>query len=476
MIHFTYQPDTNPVSAAQGWGCGLLTIGNRPFWYGGEPNGPQPLHWTWIDLLEHLGRYWSELTTEAPWPNARLASAMQQGQDFWTHAEDGWSEMAQSRAQTQEQALLDFVRPRNLALAWKGLSLPAVYCYRQGLDVLICPEGQTPLQTTFSAFSQCLEDLANAIAQGLGNTRHPRAMAAKQTWRNRHNMPILQRIGITTGIDEATLMQLQGGQVAHKFWGLHASANDEDFNTNALLAAARMTRPMQLDASGQQQILDLLRNLPVVPNARDRLNQLAVKIGTSWYQSRWKPHTQGYALARRYLQVCNIAADGTFPIERILVELGVVILHVELGCAALQAIAVWGSNGPAIVLNADAESATCHSHVQRIVLAHELCHLLIDRQHALPAADVLGGHVVTLVEQRAKAFAAELLLTRADAAKAYLAQTDEKTALRDATTCLVQQYEVSPIVAKTQMLNSGNMRYRDKLEIKNLLSESIELA
>lgn len=476
MIHFTYQADPNPERAAQGWGSGLLSLQGQPFWYGGEANEPKELHWTWVDLLEHLGRYWPELTTEAPWPNPRLALVMQQGQDFWTHAEDHWSEMSATRAQTQEQALLDFVRPRNLAHAWKGLSLPAVYCYRQGHDVLICPEGQAQTQTAFNAFSKCLVDLGNAIAQGLNDTRHPRALAAKQAWHTRHSTPLLRQISITTGYDEATLQQLQGKQTTRKFWQLPTSANDEDFATNPLLAAARITHPMQLDIATQQNILNTLRELPVVAKAGHQLDKLASEIGNAWHQPRWKPHSQGYAMARQYRQMRGIAKETPFPIHETLEQLGVIIRHVELGCAALQAIAVWGCQGPAIVLNADADSATCHMHVQRIVLAHELCHLLIDRHHALSAADVLGGHVITRVEQRAKAFAAELLLPRLDAVQAYLAQTTEDTALRDATAHLVEQYQVSPIVAKTQILNSGKARYRDKLEIKNLLAEAIDPA
>lgn len=47
---------------------------------------------------------------------------------------------------------------------------------------------------------------------------------------------------------------------------------------------------------------------------------------------------------------------------------------------------------------------------RRATLAHEICHLLVDRKDALPLVDVFGGQVDEEVEKRARAFVAELLL------------------------------------------------------------------
>jgi len=45
-----------------------------------------------------------------------------------------------------------------------------------------------------------------------------------------------------------------------------------------------------------------------------------------------------------------------------------------------------------------------------VTLAHELCHLLLDRGHALTAVEVLHSRMPPDIESRAKAFAGELLL------------------------------------------------------------------
>jgi Zn-dependent peptidase ImmA (M78 family) len=101
-------------------------------------------------------------------------------------------------------------------------------------------------------------------------------------------------------------------------------------------------------------------------------------------------------------------------------------------------------------------------------LAHELCHLLFDREHAQPAADVLGANTTsTSTEQRAKAFAAELLLPRESAANAYA----QHPTLRDAITSLSKTFDVSPKVAKTQILNSGMVNTDDEDDIRAQLRQ-----
>jgi len=63
----------------------------------------------------------------------------------------------------------------------------------------------------------------------------------------------------------------------------------------------------------------------------------------------------------------------------------------------LEAIAAWGPrHGPVILLNQAANQQTeqvkpANLYRERSTLAHEICHLLIDRERALPVSEVLGG-------------------------------------------------------------------------------------
>jgi hypothetical protein len=186
MINISYQPDPDTLPASQGWGRCMLTIEQRAFWHDGTAQTVAPLLWTWVDLLDHLGRYWLDIHTEADWTNDRIASAMREGKDFWALAEEDWADMPAQLADKEEAQLLQFIRPRNLAHALQGLNLPALYCYRQGTDMLICPEGKPTLHMNCHNFAQMLEKLGDQIDQGIGQTTHSRAQDAQRNWRNRN--------------------------------------------------------------------------------------------------------------------------------------------------------------------------------------------------------------------------------------------------------------------------------------------------
>jgi Zn-dependent peptidase ImmA (M78 family) len=146
-----------------------------------------------------------------------------------------------------------------------------------------------------------------------------------------------------------------------------------------------------------------------------------------------------------------------------------VAVHTQpFGTRDLEAIAVWGDRGPAILVNAASDIRPAHRFGLRFVLAHELGHLLADRVGALPAAEVLGGRIVPEVEQRANAFAAELLLPREAAAGMYRQATSLEAAVRS----LVEHFDVSRLVAKTQIKNSNVASAPDLEEIQSALHYS----
>jgi Zn-dependent peptidase ImmA (M78 family) len=80
-----------------------------------------------------------------------------------------------------------------------------------------------------------------------------------------------------------------------------------------------------------------------------------------------------------------------------------------------------------------------------------MAHLLLDRTGALPVAEVLQGQVISHVEARARAFAAELLLPQEEAAAAYLSTPDSPERV---VKSLVSRYGVSLELAAWQIRNS----------------------
>ncbi len=99
--------------------------------------------------------------------------------------------------------------------------------------------------------------------------------------------------------------------------------------------------------------------------------------------------------------------------------------HGTSGITTVDAIGCWGpSHGPAVLLNSDRRHALSVGR-KRATLAHEICHLLLDRLASLPLIEVLGGRTARHVEQRANAFAAELLLPRHLAGELFLGFGDD---------------------------------------------------
>lgn len=88
---------------------------------------------------------------------------------------------------------------------------------------------------------------------------------------------------------------------------------------------------------------------------------------------------------------------------------------VPLGSTRVTALSVRARGGAAIVLNATDPERARNPLLGRVHLAHELCHVLFDRSEGglQIVIDVVADRQAHLAEQRARAFAAELLLPKA---------------------------------------------------------------
>jgi Zn-dependent peptidase ImmA (M78 family) len=122
-----------------------------------------------------------------------------------------------------------------------------------------------------------------------------------------------------------------------------------------------------------------------------------------------------------------------------------------LSSPEIDAVAVWGPRrGPSVLVN-DEGAHNQSAGGRNATLAHEIDHLLIDRDGGLPLAEVVGGHVPVRLEQRARAFAAELLVPRRIAG-AWFAETSRRPhAILQA---LVDRFGASQEVVAWQARNS----------------------
>lgn len=120
-------------------------------------------------------------------------------------------------------------------------------------------------------------------------------------------------------------------------------------------------------------------------------------------------YAQGYRLAANLRALLGNRRDP-MDIRKLIHEYGIGIETISLNDPTIDGGAVWGDNhGPVIILN------TCSPRAktpwgERMILAHELCHLLLDRHRARSLKILSGPWAPPLLERRANAFAAEFLL------------------------------------------------------------------
>ena len=153
------------------------------------------------------------------------------------------------------------------------------------------------------------------------------------------------------------------------------------------------------------------RILSLAPNEAAFAAMDALVRGIPDPGGRLPDYEQGYALAESVRAEIGNAWDF-LDVEGLVAKLGIAVEDVSLSDADLDGGAVCdGKHGPAIFVNTRSPRA-CVSWGRRMILAHELAHLLFDRRHAVPLAVISGPWAPVRLERRANAFAAELLLPK----------------------------------------------------------------
>ena len=167
-----------------------------------------------------------------------------------------------------------------------------------------------------------------------------------------------------------------------------------------------------------------------------------------------RPFDQGYDLARWYREkVLHVNDTDAVQPEAHLGSLNIKIDRIRLNDRNLEAVCVWGPNhGPAVFLNSRGRYSSGDAG-RRATLAHELCHILIDRDGALSFAEALGGWTPRNVEARARAFAAELLIPKQVAGTEFQRGRSPSAIM----TRLKKEYGASREVIAWQARNSGKM-------------------
>lgn len=426
------------------WGDGLLRLQGETIWCRDADNGGEaPLHWTWIDLLEALAEHWSALLLEQTYPIPVLP--LYPGL-LRREAERRWEDQPDEIIDAEDEAVYRFLCRHDLALGLKGVFVPSLILLRQGRQFAVsCAATDQHLMLPFADVVATLTALGEHLATAIRASDKARAQRTLTLWDTRDQRLSAEAPTRLSGLDDSAIQRLVGITPANDFWELDDADPTAD---TVILAAARMSAGY-VDIDTQRQIIERLRAAPKRDTAElDVLTTLAEAAITRTS----RPFEQGYELAAWLRNTLGLASETPCYPDELLAAWGVDIQPVNIPADPIEAIAAWGyDHGPVILLNRPAADLSSISPRERATLAHEICHLLIDRRGALPAAEVLGGRTPEYAEKRARAFAAELLLPREAAA----ARVRKAGSLSEAIEQLQQIYQVSRVLLGLQIYNSS---------------------
>ncbi|WP_372399776.1 ImmA/IrrE family metallo-endopeptidase [Azospirillum sp. HJ39] len=340
-----------------------------------------------------------------------------------------------------------------LVLRRSGVTL-TLWATQNGVLKLVCVPFEAALET--------LEEFGHAIA-----VRLPADCSAVHAWRER--LP-RDRNGLATV--DAQLLELPLSLVGRLNFEPVTDPRDLAFPGD-LRMAARLAYVSEINVEVLRVALDAIRaHAPVDTPALDALGNEALAAKASDLDELRKPYEQGHTVAK-WVRNRLALPEGRIDIEGMLRGWGVAIEDIDLGTSLIDAIAAWGDHGPVVIVNR-AGKRSGSPRGRRATMAHELCHLLIDRTGALPVAEVQGNRVRTdqTVEARANAFGAELLLPTEVAARTLRQTGDIEMAVEE----LMDRFDVSRLLALRQMDNydgdTGGPLPEQKMEIARLIEQS----
>ncbi len=438
------------------WGDLELWVEDTLVWGSiGVAKKPTGITWSWIDLLEFLANAWPYLANEEQHP-IEFANHWDEppclGQ-LWGYAQVRWSHVADEVADREDEALRNFFAVHDFAEALRGAQPPQFLLMRQG-ELMIASTAKQQWELSYTATMSTLVDLGDSIAERIDTLTDARSTRARERWTLRDSTSFVKQLQIATGRSADELA---------KIWPTDISAPGANDDRYELRAAARMIA-RSISDDQLKKVLEFIYRLPKGRPAKLDPLRAEATVALSEINSS-DPALQGYILAALLRK--NISRQqGKIDPDDILKNWGVEIHKVNYDDLPLDAIAVWAlDRTPTVLLNQKGPRAR-HPSGSRSTLAHEICHILVDTDGALPVVEVLGGAIPHAIEQRANAFAAELLLPQNIVSKeintslkfTYLPQ-ERELEVNNVMGRLSAAYGVSHETIAWQIINSKCLEY-----------------
>ncbi|HJW76296.1 MAG TPA: ImmA/IrrE family metallo-endopeptidase [Thermoleophilia bacterium] len=393
----------------------------------------------WLALVEHLAAVWSKIRWEEGFP---LGLTPRSARTLWADVERLLGD-ADGGTNGAKEVLAAFRFAHNLASALPDVPpVKSLWLVRQGNLCLVAGPNSADAEVRVEAAFSTLTTLADEILS-LARPGERRDLA-RARWENRENASYRDRLKLFTGLADDALDELQGSGSLEAVW----EAPGDAFQPTEIMAAARASAILSVEV--QSQLLEKVRAAGLRPSTELNAWSATAKVAVRRALEPWR---QGYLAARAVRGHHAPHPTDPLDIEHILRErLNVEVAEFAIPSRQVDAFAVWGPRHGPLVLWNPLGLFSSDPEGRMATLAHELGHLLIDRDGALPLMELLRGKTPEKHEQRARAFAAELLLPQAVAGPRFDG-VDLQEARREFTT-LQKHYHVSAELAAWQIVNS----------------------
>ena len=464
------------------WARGINLTEHRLSLASGQVVRQEHVTWYLAPLLRWLAAVWTPLLHEE-----RLPSLVRRATD----ARAAYLSVASTQMDNAEvfAPWQDWAARHGLRWAAEGGLVPDVFLRRLGDDIEISwgdrwqPGGEAAEYVIEPGVAHCdVTDVAAALDDVLVWT------VKEQAWRaHAWHQPIRRRVAARPqqgASDTPLAWYLDGkprpGRLTRLFReGARCFGAKGRFLLHPSFAAHAMTRLSPAAAmfgALSPRISDdaAVRLLAVAASNRDTVNikrpiEQHVRNSPAWRST--EPWADGYQLALDLLDDLDVTdRSGPFDLDALLERWQVVRKDETLDQDGPLGVTLAGPGlVPTIVVNMD-HATNQHEFGKRFTTAHELCHLLHDRDQAQRVAHSSTQWAPLAVEQRANAFAAMLLMPPG-AVRSAFSPRSRRASLAEVS-AMARELKVGLRAAIQHLANLGHITDEDRAR---LLDEAVEI-
>jgi hypothetical protein len=360
------------------------------------------------DLFAYLVEFWRPLLLRQTYP---LGLTPTRPSLISQAASERWESQPQELLDEEAGVLSAFEDAHDLSRAFGGMfDLPHFWMLREG-DCMICDTGRESWRLPFSSVAVELAAVGDQIADYLMVVAPEKWDRVVEAWKRRDEIDDVDLVAWSASVEREVAEEL----IARDAFKAPASFSDATNDNDPLLIAARMAGELPTDQI--VRIVEIAKSFGGHDAQRlDELSGFCLDV-LRRLPPTMPSHSQGETVARELRGYLEIAPHDPINIFDLVTEIGIEIRSDAAEPQSFDGLAIAGGHyGPGAFLNTasrrlgNAPGDLATNGGARVTLAHELCHLLLDRQHPLSAVEVLRSRMPTGVEARARAFAGEFLL------------------------------------------------------------------